>query len=436
MPDPAERDPDTAAAQLQGGLHADTALALLHRAPAPIALCNPQGELQWCNAALLELCGRSPAQAHGQRLSALLGLAAGDALQLGEALRGGCAGLDSELRIGARWWRAQVVPLAEGQRAVYWHAADESHRHAAEARRLSELLDLAQDFGRLAVWERDARTLQGRWDRHMHRLWGLNESDGAPGFDQATQWVLEDDRALLRWTFRESIRHAGSYSHRYRVRGADGVVRQLHSQWVVKDGADGRPERALGIVVDDTEALARARTSDEANEQLALALTLAKVIVFRHELHSDRVRIDERAFELGLPEGCADLDSEQLRALVHADDQAALRCATEQALAGERPVDAQIRFRHADGGWRHVLTRRIAQRDAQGRPVALLGVGLDVSERVQASQRETELVRQFELTARTAGIGYWSVPASTRQARWSEQTFALHGLDLPFPHKY
>ena len=371
--------------------------------------------------------GRTHALQRGAQAS-LLGLAADAASQLDQALRDGRGGPCADLRIGAHWWRAQVVPLADGRRAVHWQVVDESHRQAAEAGRLSELLDLAQDFGRLAVWERDTRTLQGRWDRHMHRIWGLAESEGAPGFDQATQSVLEDDRAMLRWTFRESIRHAGSYSHRYRVRGSDGVVRQLHSQWVVKNGGDGRPERALGIVVDDTEALARARASDEANEQLALALTLAKVIVFRHDLHSDRVRIDERAFELGLPEGCAELGSEQLRALVHAEDHAALRGATEQALASPLPVDAQIRFRHADGGWRHVLTRRIAQRDAQGRPLALLGVGLDISERVQASQRETELVRQFELTARAAGIGYWSVLASTRQSRWSEQTFALHGL--------
>jgi PAS domain S-box-containing protein len=172
----------------------------------------------------------------------------------------------------------------------------------------------------------------------------------------------------------------------------------------------------------------REQGNAETAEQLALALTLAHVIVFRHELHSDRVRITERAFEFGLPAGCADLSSAQLRALVHSDDHAALRSASQQALTSALPVDAQIRFRHADGGWRHVLTRRIAQRDAQGQPLALLGVGLDISERVQASEREAELVREFELTARAAGIGYWSVLAHSRQVRWSDQTFALHGL--------
>ena len=431
MSDHADLEPEASAAAPNSGLDAATALALLHSAPTPIALCDALGQLEWGNPALLDLSGHGGHDgdaARGRPLAQLLGLAAHDAQRLQQALRRGQVGALADMRIGAQWWRAQLAMLADGRRTVHWQDVDACHRQAAEAARLSELLDLAQDFGRLAVWERDTRTLQGRWDRHMHRIWGLAESDGAPGFDQATQWVVDEDRALLRWTFRESIRHAGSYAHRYRVRGSDGVVRQLHSQWVVKNGVDGTPERALGIVVDDTEALERARSHAEANEQLALALTLAHVIVFRHELHNDRVRITARAFELGLPEGCADLSSAQLRELVHADDHAALRSASQQALDSTQPVDAQIRFRHADGAWRHVLTRRIAQRDAQGRPVALLGVGLDISERVQASQRETELVRQFELTARAAGIGYWSVLAPTLQSRWSEQTFALHGL--------
>ncbi len=110
---------------------------------------------------------------------------------------------------------------------------------SAEARRLAELLDLAQDFGRLAVWERDAHSLQGRWDRHMYRFWGLSEGDGTPDFDVPRESIVAEDRAGVNQTFRHSIRRAGTYSHRYRVRSADGVVRQVHSQWIVKNGADG-----------------------------------------------------------------------------------------------------------------------------------------------------------------------------------------------------
>jgi hypothetical protein len=429
MSHPVETQPEDTRTSAAQGLDFATAQALLQHGPSAIALCDAHGRIDWCNRALLTLAGGAPGAGRGQDLAALLGLSDGDSLLLQDALRLGTPVSLPEMQVGDGWWRAQLGVLPDGRRAVHWLAVDELRHQSAEARRLAELLDLAQDFGRLAVWERDPHSLQGRWDRHMYRFWGLSQGDGTPDFDLATESVLPEDRAALNQAFRHSIRRAGTYSFRYRVRARDGVVRQLHSQWVVKNGPGGTPERVLGILMDDSEAWALARAHAETAEQLQMALRLANIVVFRHDLLADRVRISREAFELlGLPEAPAEISTEQLRAMVHPDDQPLLRASVEQALAGGQPVDAETRFRHADGSWRHVLTRRILQRDAEGRPAALLGVGLDLSERVASGKRQVELMRQFELTTRAAGIGYWSIEAETRRVRWSEQTFALHGL--------
>ena len=434
MSEHVEIQPATAPADAARGLDLAAAQALLQHGPCAIALCDAHGRIAWCNRALLDLAGGAPAEGRGQDLPVLLGLTEGDALLLRDALQMGLAGALPDMPVGGGWWRARLNLLPDGRRALYWQPVDELRRQAAEAARLAELLDLAQDFGRLAVWERDPHSLQGRWDRHMYRLWGLPEDGGTPDFDRATQSILAEDRVALSQAFRHSIRRAGTYTHRYRVRASDGAVRQLHSQWVVKNGAGGTPERVLGILVDDSEAWHLARAHAETAEQLHLALQLANIVVFRHDLQSDRVTISDRAFELlGMPGAPSELSAEELRAMVHPDDRPMLRASLEQALAGSRPVDVETRFRHADGSWRHVLTRRIVQRDGEGRPTALLGVGLDLSERVASSKRQTELMRQFELTTRAAGIGYWSVEAETRRARWSEQTFVLHGLPPDTP---
>jgi PAS domain S-box-containing protein len=432
MSEHVETQPAAAPAASSPGLDAATATALLQHSSSAIALCDAQGRIDWCNRVLLDLCGGAAADGRGQSLALLLTLSEADARRLDAALREGRPGQLPDMQLGGAggsWWRAQLSVLPDGRRATHWSSVDELHHQSAEARRLAELLDLAQDFGRLAVWERDTQSLQGRWDRHMYRFWGLSEGDGTPDFDLATKSIVAEDRAGVNQAFRHSIRRAGTYAHRYRVHAADGVVRQVHSQWVVKNGADGVPDRVLGIVMDDTEAWNLARAHAETAEQLGLALDLANIVVFRHDLHSDRVKISDKAFELlGLPQPSDELSAEALRAMVHPDDQLGLRASLEKAVATRAPVDVETRFRHADGSWRHVLTRRMLQRDAHGEPVALLGVGLDLSERVESGKRQTELMRQFELTTRAAGIGYWCVEAENNRPRWSEQTFLLHGL--------
>lgn len=440
MPDPADPEPAPARAGAAAPtLDPATAQALLLQHACAMAVCDATGRVEWCNDALCARVERRRRAWQGQSLAALLGLSPPDAQSLERALKVGQDGELPDMCLGAgsarpSWCRAHLRLLPDGRRAVTWLPVDEARAQAAEARRLAELLDLAQDFGRLGVWERDVRTLQGRWDRHVYRFWGLADGADTPDFATATRSIVAEDREALDQAFRESIGRVGTYTHRYRVRSADGSIRRLRSQWVVKPGADGSPERVIGILVDDTEAWNLARSHAETVEQLGLALELGHIVVFRHDLRTERVRFNDKAFRLlGRADTTVNLTAEEVRALVHPDDRVALRSAVEQAVQSDRPVDVETRFMHADGRWRHMLTRRMLQRDADGSAMAVLGVGLDLSERVENSKRQTELMRQFELTARAAGIGYWSVEAETGQARWSEQTFVLHGLPLDAP---
>jgi PAS domain S-box-containing protein len=437
-------DPDEHTAAATGDGHAagpamQCALAMLQGSPCAMALTDAQGTVRWCNTALLQTlqCGGLAWQ--GLALGSLLGLAGNAAHALGEALQAGQVGELRELQVacglGDRTrFRPHLSLLPDGQRVVTLLPVQEPARQAQETQRLRELLDLAQDFGRLGVWERDVRTLQGRWDRHTYRFWGLPEGEGTPDFTRATQSVVAEDRVVLDKRFRDSIRQAGTYSCRYRVRSPDGVIRSLHSQWQVKNGADGQPERVLGILMDDTESWNLARSYGEAVEQLALAVDLGGIAIWRNALDSTRVRFNERAFDLlGLDGRSQELSVDEVKALIHPDDQPQMQTAHKLAMKGERPVDMEARLRHADGTWRHLLTRRVLQRDAQGQAVAMIGVALDLSERVYRTKRQTELMRQFELTARAAGIGYWSVEAGSTQVRWSEQTYVLHGLPAQLP---
>jgi len=138
---------------------------------------------------------------------------------------------------------------------------------------------------------------------------------------------------------------------------------------------------------------------------------------------------------LGIAPRAGGLSIEEVRSTIHPEDLPQVVTSAEQALATGLPVDLDARYRRSDGSWRTVMTRRVLQRDTQGRPVAFVGLALDVTDRVEAQRQSRELAQRFELVTRIAGIGYWSKTLHAERATWSPGLRHIFGLreDEPVP---
>jgi hypothetical protein len=100
---------------------------------------------------------------------------------------------------------------------------------------------------------------------------------------------------------------------------------------------------------------------------------------------------------LGLPETDAGMSMAELGALLHPDDLQPVVADTAATLGSEPPTVIEARYRRPDGTWRHVLMHRAVQRDHSGKPVVLIAVGIDITERIEQRQQAEQMVRRFEL---------------------------------------
>ena len=307
-------------------------------------------------------------------------------------------------------------------------SADRVTHLQAENSRLRELLEVAQEFGRLGVWERDIATLEGRWDQHVFDFFGIEAKDGrTPHFEEAAARIHPADR--VNHQFRASLSQPGVHSTRYRVLHPDGSVRNIHSQWRVVAEEDGVPKRVVGVMVDDTESLAAASAARTAHTQLDLALSLAGIGTWRIDLQSRRIFHDARAIVLtGQRQGPEGLPLETIRGWIHPDDMAQVQAAFDETLATGRPTDTQTRYLHAQGGWRTLLVRRALQRDAQGEPMALQGVVIDVTDQQDTQRRLREALQRARLAMSSVGMGTWEHDFASDSGEWDDQMFALRGL--------
>jgi len=399
-----------------------------------LALTDGTGTLAWANGRFAGATGYA-----GRAATSLLDFtipgSAGSEARLSFARMFSSQGADSgvlQLRgpAGEPFW-VDVHSARVGAR-ILWTLTDVTRQRALAARaaRQEELLETAQEFGRLGIWEREIPSGEGRWDKHVFSFWGIDPSAGTPNYSDAIERIHPEDRA--RMTYADSTRRAGRYAQRYRVVHPDGTTRWIHSQWEVKNGPRGIPDRAVGVMMDDTEVYEAARALTDINAQLKLAVELGKIASWRRDLRTGRLHFSELAYELlGMAPRPHGLSVDEIAALTHPDDIALVLASSERALASKEPIDLETRYRRTDGSWRYLLTRRVVERSAKGEPIAFVGVALDTTERVEHLRHAEELARRLDAASRAAGVGIWTTTAGPGGADWNAQMFHLFDRCAP-----
>jgi PAS domain S-box-containing protein len=304
----------------------------------------------------------------------------------------------------------------------------------ATDRWLTGMLDLMQEFGRMAVFQRNLRTGEGRWSRQMFRLYGLEPTAEVPTTEAVMRTLHPDDRERSSAEFAAAARAAGRYETRFRIVRANGDVHHIHGLCEVRSGSDGKPELMVGVLIDDTEAIQRMQLHEELNAQLSQAVSLASVSIWRVDLATQRVDYNDYGYRVtGFARRPGGVPLAEVRAMVHPDDREAIVQAAEEAMHSSRVVDVEARYRNPDGSYRHLLTRRVAERDASGRVVALAGVSIDQTQRIQERERARTLAHRIDIITRAAGVGVWSIDIATDEMEWNEQTYRIYGLPLGTP---
>jgi PAS domain S-box-containing protein len=226
------------------------------------------------------------------------------------------------------------------------------------------------------------------------------------------------------------------------LRGADGAVLWVQARatrvdtrtvWTLHDTTARRARAATrqpqSAVVDNTEVYELARSLDSTARQLHLAAELADIMIWRHDLQSNRVHYNDHGLKvLGIAHGAEGVTLAEARKHVHPDDLALLEAASAAALTSHGPVDVEARHRRADGSWRRMLARRVVERSPSGKALAFIGVTLDVTEQVERSQRAEELAHRLEAAARAARIGIWTSSVGAGPTEWNAQMYELFDL--------
>jgi PAS domain S-box-containing protein len=171
----------------------------------------------------------------------------------------------------------------------------------------------------------------------------------------------------------------------------------------------------------------------ESNERLRLALSGAELGVWSVDLVSRAFESDERDARIN----CHDLAApprslSEARRFINPDDLPRLDAAFVAARRTGAPCRAEYRLRtYANPGPKH--TRWVAvegnvERNAAGRPIRMLGITRDITERKIAEQALAERTAQLALAGRAGLVGSYSFDPYTGIIQISAGLAAIYGL--------
>jgi diguanylate cyclase (GGDEF)-like protein/PAS domain S-box-containing protein len=142
----------------------------------------------------------------------------------------------------------------------------------------------------------------------------------------------------------------------------------------------GTLERSIRYAVRHHRTISELARSEE---RYALAVRAANDGIWDWDLTSDRIYFSPRWHEiLGHPGRSGDGTPAVWFELVHEDDLPRLRAAIDAHLSGHTGhLHSEHRMRHADGGWRWVISRGLASRDSSGTATRMAGSLSDISDR-------------------------------------------------------
>ena len=293
-------------------------------------------------------------------------------------------------------------------------------------------LAIAAEVGGLGVWDYDIRHDELRCDDAWYRIMGRDPAHPIQSIAEFRPFIHPEDVARateVEQTGAELIANKRDYAITFRIIRPNGSIRRLRSAACLFQDGSGVPVRAVGFVVDITDADLAEQKLRESHEALRQAERLARMGNWTWDIEEDQAVWSEMLFEIfgKDPAGPAPQLHELKEIFPPESFQAFLevagRCVNEGA-----SYSIDLEGIRSDGAHCFVNAKGEPVRDASGRIVRVRGTIADITERKDTENRMRILNERIQLAVEAGGVGIWEMDAARQTFLWDEQMHALYGL--------
>jgi len=298
-------------------------------------------------------------------------------------------------------------------------------------------LRLAQESGRVGLWDWEVRTGRVIWSDMYYRIWGLDPGMVEPSFDAFLAAVHSDDRARVMGGVLRVVQDPAArvYEAEFRVPQPHGLDRWLLARGEVsRDAGTGEALRLTGVCIDVTERRRAEEALRHSEMRLRLATEGAHIGIWEQDLVTGRGWWSREAAALFsvVRESFTATDWTDV---IHPEDRGMAAEAWRRAVEEGAPYEVEFRAarRAAQRDERWLLSRGHVERTAAGVALRGSGVLLDVTARRRAEDALRRSEERLRLAQDAGEVGSWDWDIGTGELHWSDSCHRLHGTDPTRP---
>ena len=264
----------------------------------------------------------------------------------------------------------------------------------ADRKRLNQLLDATQTLAGVGGWERDFVTGAVYWTKGVYRILEVTPEEFMPGDLASTRRFFTPASQVLIQPVNPTTNQPTETSHDLELEMVTWKGRHI---WIRFKGTTnwdhGRPLKRTSVLQDITELRQAEAVARESEARWKLALESIGDGVWDWHIQDRTEFYSDRLLQIcGYGAGELNSDPDEFDDRTHPEDIPALNQARLDHFEGRAPLyQSERRILCKDGSWKWVLSRgMVISRDADGKPLRMLGTFTDISDRKAAEA----LIRQ------------------------------------------
>jgi len=264
------------------------------------------------------------------------------------------------------------------------HDISELKRTEAALKTNEELMSEAQRIAHLGSWEHDAGSGEVKWSHEEWHIFGLDQREFGPSFEEFLAMVHPDDRHIVKQINERSQQSKEMARYDYRIIRPDGTVRVLSAKGSILCDELGQVVKITGTDQDITEQKQIEAELIKRDSELVEAQHLALMGNWEWEIATNNTTWSDALYEIyGIERGDMVPSLEGYIEVVHPEDREYVARLAEGAVRDGQNYSYEHRVVLPDKTIRHHHVKVKVVLSPEGRPIKLFATAQDITDRIR-----------------------------------------------------